>query len=671
MEHSEMLSQSAVLFGTALVAALAFRFFRAPSILGFLCTGVLIGPSILGIVREEEVAVFAEFGLVLLLFIIGLELSPESFVRAGRRLVVFTAIQILTTALLAMGFLVTLAGMGAVPALLLGIAVSLSSTAIVLKTLSDRDEVRTPAGAICTGNLLLQDIFVIALMLLLPFVTKQEGASVAGSILRAGFGLAAMAAAIAAVRVALPRVLNGLGRYGGPELITLFAVFMAFGGAAFAEVIGWPPALGSCIAGLLLAQADLRHQLVAEVTPFRDVFNALFFIALGMLVNLAEVAQHWVAILGIVLAILVAKALINSVAIAVAGWPVRVGIQAGIGLCTVSEFGYVLAREAHTAGLVSTGVLDSLIPVIVGTMMLGAVLLPLSGTISRLITARLGQDAGGDTKDADGEGGEHRVLVVGYGLNGKNLCRVLQATHIPCCVVEMNRTLARDAREAGLPVVVGDATRMRLLAEAGLADARALVVAVNDRRATRRMVTQARRLRPDVPIIVRTEYVNELEPLREAGATTVIPADFEVSIKLFATVLTEFRIPDNVIQAQIASVRAGGYGLLRDGAAEVSNNMQELLEYFRLTATKTYYLGDDSIAPGKTIAELNLRAQTGVSIIAVVRGGKPVTNPPASFPLLLGDVLVLVGSHAELDAAHGCLSVAPPAAPETAAQPPN
>jgi CPA2 family monovalent cation:H+ antiporter-2 len=661
MHNEHLLFQSAVLFGTALIAALAFRFAKAPSILGFLCTGILIGPSVMGVVREEEVHVFAEFGLVLLLFVIGLELSPESFVKAGPRLVLMTGIQLATTTIVLLAALMLL-GIGFLPALLLGIAVSLSSTAIVLKTLSDRDEVRTPSGQICTGNLLLQDVYVIALMLLLPFVTRQEGASVSGSLLRAAFGFVAMIGAVAAVRFALPRVLNWLGRYGGTELITLFAVFMAFGGAAFAEVIGWPPALGSCAAGLLLAQADLRHQLVAEVTPFRDVFNALFFIALGMLVNLSYVGQHVFMVLGIVAAILIVKTLINTVAIFASGWPLRVGIQAGIGLCTVSEFGYVFAREAHSAQLVSLEVLNSLIPVIVGTMMGGAVLLPMAGGISRTIVRIAGTPSDGDAGADEEEHGPHQVVVVGYGVNGKNLCRVLKATHIPCCVLEMNRTLAREGRDAGFPVIVGDGTRLRILHEAGLMNARALVIAVNDRNATRRMVAQARTLRPDIPIIVRTEYIDELEPLVRAGATTVIPADFEVSIKLFATVLTEFRVPDNVVQAQIASVRAGGYGLLRDNTAELEDRMKELLEVLRLTATKTFYISEETTAAGKSIANLHLRARTGVTIIAVVREGKPMTNPAASLELKVGDVLVLVGSHAELDAAHACLS-GPAAAP--------
>ena len=656
MHSAELLSQSAILFGTALIAALAFRFIKAPSILGFLCTGILIGPSVLHMVNEEEVESFAEFGLVLLLFVIGLELSPQHFLHAGRRLLVMTGIQLGGVAVAALACLTLFTGMGTVPALLMGIAISLSSTAIVLKTLSDRDEIGTPAGHISTGNLLLQDVYVIVLMLLFPFFTRSGGASAGVAILQAFIGLVSMILAVVAVRMLLPKILAGLGRYGGPELLTLFAVFMAFGGAAFAGLVGWPLALGSCMAGLLLAQADQRHQLVAEITPFRDVFNALFFISLGMLVDMHYVLDHWLGLLGIVLAILIAKTLINSAAVIIAGWPLRVGIQAGIGLCTVSEFGYVFAREANSAQLLDVKILDSLIPIIVGTMMIGAALLPMSGLISQGVERLIRRGKVDDGEEEANIDAVQQVIVVGYGINGKNLCRVLKATHLPCCVLEMNPILAREGRDNGIEVHVGDGTRMRILAEAGLSRARALVIAVNDPKATRRMVAQARVLRPDVPIIVRTDHVDELEHLLKAGATTVIPADFEVSIKLFATVLTEFRVPDNIIQAQIASVRAGGYGLLRDETVELSNNMQELLEVFRLTATKTYYIGEESAAVGKTIAGLNLRARSGVTSIAVVRGGKPNTNPAATFELTLGDVLVLVGSHAELDAAQGCLN---------------
>jgi len=654
MHDSHLFSQSAILFGTALVAALIFRMLKAPSIIGFLFTGILIGPFALEMVSEEEVETFAELGLVLLLFVIGLELSPSSFVRAGRGIVIMTVIQLSVTTLGVIAVMMTFFGFGVLMSALVGIAISLSSTAIVLKTLSDRGEIQTPVGLISTGNLLFQDVYVIVLMLTLPFLTPSPDLSVTQSILKAVLGLAAMLCMVVLLRILLPRFLKILGRFGGPELVTLFAVFMAFGGATFAGIIGWPLPLGSCIAGLLLAQADLRHQLVAEITPFRDVFNALFFISLGMLVDLQFVASNWMMILLIVGTILIFKTIVTSAAIVAGGWPLRVGIHAGLGLCTVSEFGYIFLRETQKAGLLDPQLPQTLIPIIVGTMILGATQLPMAGMLSRNVVRFLGREDRGD-EDGDAATTEQRVVVVGYGINGRNLCRVLESTKIPCVVVEMNRALVQEAQNDGIHVVVGDGTRMQILEEAGLHNCRAFVVAINDRRATRVMVSQARAFREEMPIIVRTDFIEELEPLLAFGANTVIPADFEISIKLFAQVLTELRVPDNVIQAQIATVRSGGYGVLRGVPAAQTESLQELLQVFRLTATQTYYVSETSQAVDKTIAELNLRARSGVTIIAVVREGEPTTNPPASHVLKMGDVLVMVGSHRELSAAQGCL----------------
>lgn len=655
MHDTHLFSQTAVLFGTALVAALLFRFAKAPSIMGFLFTGIIIGPSLLGVVDKEEVETFSEIGIVLLLFVIGLELSPSSFVKAGRGIVIMTALQLGITTLGVIAFMMLVLDATLATGALDGVAISLSSTAIVLKTLSDRGEIQTPAGLISTGNLLFQDVYVVALMLALPFFSSGQDMSAGQSILKALVSMAAMACVVVLLRILLPRFINVLGRYGGAELITLFAVSMAFGGAAFAGYLEWPMALGSCMAGLLLAQADLRHQLVAEITPFRDVFNALFFISLGMLVDLDYVADHWPIILLMVLTVLVFKAVVTSAAVVAGGWPLRIGIQAGLGLCTVSEFGYVFLRETERAGLIDPALPTTVIPIIVGTMMLGATQLPMAGMLSRNLVRLLGRDSGDEAATETAHNAES-VLVVGYGINGQNLCRVLQSTKIPCEVVEMNRALVQEAIRDGLHVVVGDGTRMQILEEAGLEDCRALVIAINDPIATRRIVTQARALRANMPIIVRTAFIGELEPLLAFGATTVIPADFEISIKLFAQVLTELRVPDNVIQAQIATVRSGGYGLLRGVPVAQSESLQELLEVFRLTATQTYYISDKSLAVDKSIAEVNLRARSGASIIAIVREGKPTTNPAASYVLQMGDVLVLVGSHTELNAARKCLA---------------
>lgn len=657
MHEPTFLRETVVLFGIAIAAAWAFRRIKAPTILGFLFAGIVIGPSSLGMIPQENVARFAELGLVLLLFTIGLELSPAGLLRAGPRLAIAGLGQIVVTAMPAFvaAFFFWRLPIGA--ALLLGTAVALSSTAIALKQISDRGEAGTSLGIVTTGVLLFQDIFVIVLMVALPLVAPAQAGVEAPSTVPLGVILAAFAALVIAGRRVLPPVLGELLRYGGRELLALFAVFMACGGAWLAGYAGWPLSIGACVAGLLLASADLRHQLVAEIAPFRDIFNALFFISLGMLVDVSLVLPqlHWIALA--VAATMLAKPLLTAACLGAVRWPARVGLHVGIGLCTVSEFGYALAHEATRLGLMGQDQLEVFTTYIVGTMMAGAALFPfssiLSNAASRILRARswteLGpQDHGHDTMHA-------HVILAGYGENGETLARVLRATHIPFCVVEINPSLVQRAAADEVRCLVGDATRMSILEQCGLRVARALVVAVNDPEATRRIVAQARAARPELYIVARTRSARELDRLELLGASLVISTNFEASIEIFARVLREFGVPGNIVEAQIASARAKGYGLLRGQQGGRIAYMDALLKVLQTTVIQSFFLAETSPAANQTLVGFNLRARSGVTIIAVVRDGKPTTNPPADFVMRAGDVVVLVGAHAQLDAARALL----------------
>lgn len=660
MHHDLILTETVILFGTALLVSWVFRAVSAPSIIGFLFTGILIGPSGWSFIGENEVAPLAELGLVLLLFVVGLELSPRPLFRLGRNLLVATGLQVGLTALVAGLMLVLGARLTFLPATVLGVGVALSSTAIVLKQLSDRGETRTAGGVIITGILLLQDIIVISVMIFLPLVAGVASADAGPAMLKAAVGMAGLLIITALTYFMLPWVLTTTIRPGGREVMTLFAVFMACGGAWLAGMAGWSLALGSCIAGLLLAGTDVRHQLMADITPFRDVFNALFFISLGTTVNLSAVAPHSGYLAVAIVATLLVKAVVAAAAIRIAGWPVRIAMGAGVGLCTVSEFAYVLAIEAHKLGILTQEWLENLTAYAVGTMMCGSIAFPLAGRVAdwggRWVSGDA--DTGPDMGEDDEELLQQHVIVVGYGTNGQNLSRVLRATRIPHFVIEMNPKLVEAAREAGVKVLVGDATRTAILKHAGLETARALVVAINDVEATHRIVSQALHLRRDLYILARTSVADDIDVLYKLGAQVVIAEDFETSIEISAYVLKQFGIPDNIVEAQIAAVRAGRYGMLR-GTPVDRVAQTELLKALEMTVTQTFYLESDSYACNRTIAEVNLRAITGVLLIAVVRGGKPTTNPPAEFRLLAGDVLVMVGAHAQLDAAKTLLTRLP------------
>lgn len=650
-----------MLFGTAVIVSWIFRLAKAPSIIGFLVTGMVIGPSSWGLIEEGAVEQFAEVGLVLLLFTIGLELSPAPLFRMGTRVLramgfIAVVVIVATTAVLA-----TIGSLTIEAALVVGIAVSLSSTAIVLKQLSDRGEVQSTMGNLITGILLLQDVFVIVVMMMLPIFIPVEGGddSRSPAIVVLMFGGLAIVAIVA--RKVLPTFISQLMVHGGQELITLFAVMMACGGAYASQVAGWPPALGACIAGLLLANADIRHQLVAEITPFRDVFNALFFIALGMTVHLEVVFDLWLWLGIAVVVTLVAKTIITVIAVKLAGWPYRIAFQVGIGLCTVSEFGYVLAQEADKAGLLPENFLDGMVAYTVGTMIAGSILFPLgirftgkvAVILNQLDSTRLSNRALAIEETEDELSGH--VIIVGFGINGENLVRVLSATQIPHCVIEINQGLIHKARKMGAPVIVGDATRGIILEHAGIRRARAIVIAVNTQEDTRRIVSQARRMSPTIYIAVRTYYARDLESLSDQGVNVVVPADFEASVKIFSHVLEEFDVPRNILSAQIAAVRAGDYGVFRGRSSSSTESLQDLLKVLQLTATQTFYLPELSDACGKTIAELNLRRVTGATIIAVVRDRLPNTNPMADYVLKASDVLVLVGAHEQLQSARKLL----------------
>ncbi|MCK6455926.1 MAG: cation:proton antiporter [Phycisphaerae bacterium] len=665
MTDPSLLRETVILFGAALAVAWLFCVFRLPTVIGFLAAGAMIGPHGLGLIPQEAVGPFADVGLVLLLFIVGLELSFETLLRPGARLILAGLIQVTVLAAMVAVAGTTQADVAWLVAFLIGVALANSSTAIILKHLSDRGQTDSPAGAACTGLTLMHDMASMLVMLALPVAAATASVNWQQMAWRGGAAVAALVAATVALRYTLPAVLRSLQNYGGREMLALFAVVMACGGAWLAGVGGWSWALGSFLAGLLLSEADARHQLVAEILPFRDAFNALFFMSLGMLVDARFVGAHGPLIALAVVATLVVKSAVTAGSMRLCGWPLRLAIHVGLGLATVSEFGFVVAREATRLGLISEGLLTALIAYSVGTMLIGALLVPVAEPIAHFIGTRLERGGAPGPSRASDELPGH-VVIVGYGLNGQNLARVLRATGIEHRVIEINPKLIRQARDAGERVVVGDAARVSILDRAEILRARALVVTINDPNATRRIIAQARAARPDLYILARTRYVSELDALYRLGANQVIPEEFETSIEIFAHVLKEFGIPDNVIDAQITMIRAGRYGMLR-GRPVTRSATTEFMHLFEAMATQTFLVTSDSPVAGASIRGIDLRATTGVTIIAVVRHGNPTTNPSPDFVLEPGDVLVIVGTHKQLDAAR--VRLAPPIVPTTDAPP--
>lgn len=647
MTEGSILRDLVVLFAAALPIVVVFQRLNIPSVVGFLIAGIVIGPHGIGLIAQSaEVESLAELGLVLLLFVVGLELSLSELTRVGHAVFWSGALQVLVTAGVTC-LIARAAGVAASTAVLFGFLVAQSSTAIVLKVLGDRGEIDAPHGRMTVGILLIQDLCLVPMMLLARLLAAPASASwlaVAAVLVQAA---TAVALIVFAARLLMPAALRWIVRLRSRELFTGAIVLFCVGTAWLASQFGLSLALGALIAGLVISESEFSHQAVADILPFRDAFNSVFFISIGMLVHVDFVVAHLPALLAAAAGVMVLKALVTPAVIVPFYGSARVAIMVGLALAQIGELAFVLARFAVPAGLLTSTHYQVFVAVAVLTMLAAPFLINAAPAVSYALRSILG----GALPEAEAERAlRDHVLVIGYGLNGENLARVLQETGLPHLVIELNPERVDAARAAGKPVLYGDATRLEVLRKAGVATAHVIVVAISDPVATRRIVALARQRNAGVPIIVRTRYVTEMGELHRLGATEVIPEEFETSVEIFARVLRRLRVPRNVITLQVDLIRRQGYGMLR-GLALPRQTLDQLTNILAATTTETFMVPATSPAAGRTIRALQLRHNTGVTIIAVVHAGQPLTNPSPEVRIEAGDILVMLGSHAQLDQA--------------------
>ncbi len=567
MPHSvPLLNDLLILLAASLPIAFLCSRFRLPVIVGFMLTGVLIGPAGLGLIRQsQDVELLAEIGVVLLLFTIGLEFSLKRLLEMKRLVLGGGGLQVTITTLIVLGLSLAV-GRSFNQSLFFGFLFALSSTAIVLKSYMDRLEIDTPHGRAGVGILLFQDLCIVPMMLLTPILSGQEGSSLGNIALRMGTAVAVVIGIIVAARTVVPFLLNHIVRLRSPEVFIIFVVLVSLGTAWLTSLFGMSMALGAFVAGLVLSESEYSHQIVSDIMPFRDVFNSVFFISIGMFLSLRFLFDHWLIVLLWVAALIVGKALITLLAVRLLGNSLRIAAMVGIGLAQVGEFSFILAKVGAAQGLLPTEDYQQFLAAAILSMIVTPLLISLAPRIGMALQSRFSPHSLLEprlARETDEHDLENHVIVVGYGLNGRNLACVLQRAAIPYRVLELNAETVRRARSAGIPIEYGDALRREVLAHAGLQRAAVLVLAISDPLATRHIVALARELRSELHIIVRTRYLSELPELYKLGATQVIPEEFETSIEIFARVLEKYSIAPDIIQREADIVRRAGYEVLR------------------------------------------------------------------------------------------------------------
>jgi K+:H+ antiporter len=630
-----------VLLAVATAALVAGKALRLPPVVAYLMAGVLVGPGGLGLVSQSAaVDQLAELGVTLLLFGVGIEFSLDRMRRILARMIASGALQVSTTAA-ATAAIFRLLGSEWPVALFIGFLVSLSSTAIVFKLYDESGELDAPQGLAGAGILLFQDLTLVPMMLLVPVLAGGEGRA-----LLAAEALVAAAVALAGLlflaRAVLPRALEMVARTGTPELFPLASLVIALGTAFAAAAMGLSLPIGAFMAGLALSGSRYAHQVFAELLPLRDAFVAIFFTSIGMLLHPATVAAEPLLLAGMLAAIAL-KSLFIGVIVGVVWRSRRLAILTSLGLAQIGEFSFVLGRQGATAGLIGGGLEQAF---------LGGAILSMAATPFLMRAARrlslLGTGASSD-EDRPPELRNH-VLVIGYGVTGQAVARVLRETGIPFVAVDMVDEVVAEARRERVPVRFGDASRRAMLQDLGAERARAAVVAIGDPSATRRVVSFLRQLNGTMRILARVRRVDEIEELERLGADDPVPSEFETSIELLVRLLTHLGVPRHVVRVQEELIRLDHYHALR-GTGSTPELLAETRKLVMGGILETALVMKGCEAAGKTLEELDLRNRTGVIILTIVRDEQPIPTPEASTRLEAEDLVVLYGPHAAIDRA--------------------
>ena len=647
MHDLAVLRNLALIVGLAIpVAALAHRL-RVPTLVGFLLVGVAIGPHGAAFIPDPDaVAALAEIGVVLLLFEIGLELSLSQVLGWGASILVAGGLQVFGILVLAAAA-GPLLGLPLGQSLFYGALAALSSTAIVSKTLADRGELDAPHGRDAIAILLFQDLAIVPLMLVVPLFGPDPAGGVGALWLRLGLGLAAMTALVAGGRLVVRWTLDRIVETRDRDLFTLCVGFFAIGTALAAGTAGFSLAVGAFLAGLVISESEYGLQALDDVMPFRALFSGVFFTSIGMLLDLTLVGTQLPLLVGGTVLLLAVKTLVAAGAVVVRGRRFGTALATGLSLAQIGEFSFVLAAAGLPLGLFGAGHYEVFLAVAALSMLVA----PFLVMVSRSWAVRLGarSRAEPDAEETASRSGDH-AIVVGYGLAGRYLARMLQAAGIECVIVDQNAELVETARADGFTTLYGDGAGHPVLERAGAAGARLVVFAISSPFDERRGVAMARRAAPGAAIVVRTRYVGAIDELMRLGATEVVVEEFEASLELFARALERYEIPAARIAHELNAVRDEHYGLLR-GRAQPNLHLDTLKHLGIHSALELTEVEAGAPAVGENATSLDLRRATGAVQIAVIRDGRPHYQREADFAYRAGDTAVLVGDRDALDRA--------------------
>ncbi|MBS1217601.1 MAG: potassium efflux system protein [Proteobacteria bacterium] len=639
-----------VLLAAAVLVVVIFRSLKLPPLLGYLIVGVLIGPHALGwVTSTEEVRDLAEIGVVFLMFSIGLEFSLSRLLTMRRIVFGLGGAQVLVTMLLVLG-VAGAVGVSWQGGIVLGGALAMSSTAILAKLLAERFELNSPHGQQIIGILLFQDLAVVPLLILIPAL----GAPAEELAANLGFAILKAVVVLTVLLVVGQRLMRAwfhvVARQKSPELFVLNVLLVTLGVAFLTEMAGLSLALGAFVAGVLISETEYRYQVEEDIKPFRDVLLGLFFVTIGMLLDVRVVVDNaWVSVL-LVSLVLAKTALIFGLS-RLFGASSGVALRAGLALGACGEFGFVILAHAAASKLMAPDVVQPVLAAMVLSMLIAPFVIERSEAIVRRWSATEWMSRAMQLHNiaVQSMAADAHVVICGYGRSGQNLARFLDREGVPFIALDNDPQRIREATAAGERVVFGDAARREVLLAAGLARARVVIVTYADTTSALHIIAHVQEARPGLPIVVRTIDDSDVEKLRNAGATEVVADLMEASLMLASSTLLLVGVPLTRVLRRIRETREHRYELFRGfyrGMTDATEDDDQALQ----PRLHSVLVTSGAKAIGRQILDLGLAA-IGVEVTAVRRRNVRTATPAPETRIEEGDVVVLLGSEEAVAAA--------------------
>ncbi len=651
MSELSIIRDLAVIWAAALVVGYVCVRLKQPIIAGYIIAGIAIGPYGLKLIsHSEHVSVLAEFGVALLLFALGVEVSLKQIFSSTFKIIVAGLCQIIGTALLGW-LLASMTGLSdnVGGGFLFGFICALSSSVVVSKVLMERGELDSAHGQILIPILVIQDLSLVPVISLLPVFKASGGAD--------ALMMVAVALAKAAVYIVfiiwsatklVPFILSKVVHSNYRELFLLTIISLCLLIAIGGHALGLSLALGAFLAGIMISESTYGHQALSDLLPLRDLFSTVFFVSVGMLLNPAFIMEHWAQVALFVIVLILGKAFIGALSAMFATPIPRRATLVGVGLAQIGEFSFVLALSGYTAGILSESLYNLFFSGAVVSLIAAPFLMKSVPILMRRMSKLSGKDdrRSEDRGEQSAAGLREHVILCGYGRIGRNLGVVLHGYHIPVVVIELNAAITGELEDLGFPFVYGDAMSRIVLLRANIRDADVLVVTIPDPVAAMSIIDIARHYNPQIKIIARAHRTSDIDAFRATGANAVVQPEFEASIEITRLTLISLNKADPEIQSALTSIREKRYTMFQPDIAEP--NLSRLVGLPHDEFMGAWFKIEGAELESKTLKDLDIRRATGVTIAAVRHEDSVLPYPGPDAVLVEGDEIYVVGNPHEV-----------------------